>query len=139
MLLRRIVGVFAVLVILAGLAEIIFPNFAIDLSRTMTRLLWLRVAGAFSIVFGVLLIVAYLQRAVEIRVFVLVLGIYAIVAGLVVIAGPDLIRDLVYALLIRRGPGFQCAVLWVTGLIRIAIGCALIYALLKTPRIKPTQ
>lgn len=134
MVLRRIIGVVGVLLPLVGLFEIVFSDWAISLTKAIAQPVWLRVAGATGLIIGAILLIAYFNRLVGLRLFVLILGIYMLVVGLAALAGPEVIRDLIDALLLRRGPGFQVVVLWVSGLIRIALGIALIYAVARPQR-----
>lgn len=139
MVLRRIIGVVGALIILVGGMEIVFPVFTIALTRSLAHVPYLRIAGAVGVVMGAILVVAYARKLVGLRLFVVILGTYMIIAGLVTLAGPELVRDLIHALLLRRGPGFQMMILWVSGLIRIALGCALLYAVIKPPQFEPQQ
>lgn len=142
MVIRRIVGAFSVLLVLIGLSEIVLPGWATWVAqRLIVRIglfghsdyVWLRLAGLFAAAMGVVLIVAYLRHLIGLRLFVLVIGIYAIAGGFVMFAGPPLMVDVLKTVFLNRGAGFQLAVLWVSGLIRIALGCALLYAVARPP------
>lgn len=134
MVVRRTIGVVGVLLLLVGLFEIAFPGRAISLTKAVAHLVWLRITGGIGAAVGVVLLIAYFNRLVGLRLFVLILGIYMIAAGLIALAGPELMRDLIYALLLRRAPAFQLVVLWVSGLVRIALGIALLYSVARPQR-----
>ncbi len=134
MIIRRIVGILGLVILLVGLMEIALPVFSVSLTRSLAHPLALRVTGAVGLVIGVILLIAWAKRLVGLRLFMLILGIYVVVAGLVTLSGPELVRDLIYALLLRRGPGFQLMILWISGTVRIALGCAVMYAALRPPQ-----
>lgn len=133
MVIRRIVSVIGFIVVLAGLIEILFPVWTVNMAVSLYRIIPLRIAGSIGLAMGVVLVIAALKQQVRIRIFVLVLGGLFILFSIVAVAEPGLIRDLGYALVLRRSWGFQLAVLWITGLIRISIGSALLYAAAKPP------
>lgn len=133
MIIRRIVAVLAVVIILVGLMEIIIPEWAFIATEWLMGPVSLRLLGVLALAIGVVFVVAAAKRLVGLRLFVLIAGLYVMVAGLVVFASPPLIRDLIDALLLKREPGFQLTMLWATGLLRIGIGAALLYAVAKPP------
>lgn len=133
-MMRRWVVVFGVLIGLAGLMEILIPEWTISWALGLYRIVPIVIAGLVGVAIGVVLVVAGVKRQVGLRTFVIVLGAIFIALSLLAIVEPGLIRDLGFALLLRRSWGFQLMVLWVTGLLRIAIGCALVYAAAKAPR-----
>jgi hypothetical protein len=139
MVIRRIIGILAVLIILVGLMEIIFPTFSIGLTNGLAHLVWLRLTGVLGVAIGVVFLVAYAKRLVGLRLFVLIMGIYMTVAGLFIFASPDLMLELLGVLFLNRRPGYQSTVLWTSGLLRIALGCALLYAVAKPQRPAPVQ
>jgi uncharacterized membrane protein len=134
MVIRRIVGILAVVIILVGLAEIIFPDWATGLTRALMHPTSLRLTGVIGVAIGVVLLAAYAKRLVGLRLFVLILGIYVTVAGLFTFASPDFMDELVGVLFLNRRHSFQLTILWASGLLRIAIGCALLYAVARPPR-----
>ena len=138
MVIRRIVAVLAVLIILVGLMEIIFPDRSRALTESLMRLTPLRLTGVVGIAMGVVMVIAAVKRLVGLRLFVLIVGIYAMAASLVCFTSPALISDLVDALYLKREVGFQSTVLWASGLLRIGIGAALLYAVAKPPRLDAT-
>ena len=133
-MIRRIVGVLGLLIVVVGLAEIVFLDWARGFAQSFAQPVWLRLTGMVGVAAGVVFVIASAKRLVGLRLFVLILGIYAIVAGLVIFASPDFGRDLMDALLLKRSAESQLTILWASGLARIAIGCALIYAFARPPR-----
>jgi uncharacterized protein YjeT (DUF2065 family) len=138
-MIRWIVGLFGLLVVLAGLSEIIFPNWARAAAESMMSMVWLRLVGVIGVAIGVVFIVAAAKSLVGLRLLVLIVGIYVVVASLVMFASPAFISDLMDALFLKRSEAAQCTVLWASGLVRIVIGCALIYAFARPPRPTPTE
>jgi hypothetical protein len=143
MVMRWIIRVFGALLILIGLSEIVLPGWVTWVTRRLivriglfgqTDYVWLRLGGLVMAALGVTLIVAYLRRLIGLRLFVLILGIYAVAGGLVMFAAPPFMVDVLKTVFLNRGPVVQATVLWTSGLIRMAIGVALIYALAKTPQ-----
>lgn len=138
MVIRRIIAVLAVFIILVGVLEIIFPDRTRAMMESLEGLVLLRLLGVLGLGIGIVFVVAAAKRLVGLRLFVLIAGLYMIVAGLVVFASPPLIRDLIDALFLKRSPASQLTLLWTTGLLRIGIGAALIYAVAKPPRLDST-
>lgn len=132
-IMRRSVVLIGLLVVLAGLTEIILPEWSIFLAHGLFRVVPIVIAGIVGLVIGLVLLAAASRRLVGLRLFVMVVGGVAIALGLVAIAEPGLVKDLGYALLLRRSWGFQLAVLWTTGILRILLGGALVYAAMKPP------
>lgn len=133
MALRRLVGVVGIIVLLVGLGEIVFPAQVLSLTESMMRPAILRLIGAFELVLGVLLVAAAIRREVRLQPLVLILGIWLIVVSAVMFAAPEFLMDLTNAILLYRPKGFQIAVLWASGLLRIVLGGALIWASLRPP------
>lgn len=139
MAIRRIVGFLGVLICLVGLAEVMFPEWARIATDYIVAPTWLRLSGVFGMAMGIVLVIAALKRLVGLRLFVLILGVYSIAVSLVVFVGPALIQDLINALFLYRTPEFQLTMLWISGLMRIAIGAALLYAAAKPPHIETSE
>lgn len=131
MVLRRIVTLIGILIGLAGLTEILFPVWTINMAIRLYSSVPLRIAGVIGLAMGVVLVIAAIKKQVGLRGFVLVLGGIFMLFSVVAVAEPGLVRDLGFALVIRRSWGFQLAILWITGLIRFAIGGTLLYAATK--------
>lgn len=146
MVIRRIVAVLALLIILVGLMQIIFPGLAVRMTEKLVGwrslphtdvlgiLAAMRLVGVLGLAIGVVFVVAAAKRLVGLRLFVLIVGLYAIVGSAVVFASPAFIRELLGALFLNRSQESQLTVLWASGLLRIGIGAALLYAVAKPPR-----
>jgi len=139
MVIRRIVGILGVLVLLAGLAEIIFPDWARGAAESLMSSIWLRLTGVVGVAIGAVFVIAAAKRLVGLQLLVMIFGVYMVVASLVMFASPELISDLMDAVFLNRSEAAQYTILWATGLLRIAIGCALLYAVAKPPRPAPEQ
>jgi|GEM_PF-1398410 len=131
---RQLVAYLAILILLVGLMEILFPTEFIWLTQALANRLALRIVGVFGLLVGAVLLFACARRLVGLRTFVLILGLYVIAGGTLALVSPGIVRDLMYWLVLDRKPGFQLAVLWASGLVRIAIGAALLYAWARRPR-----
>ena len=125
--------VIGILTLLAGLMVIIFQARSLSAANAMMHPDVIRTAGVLGAAIGAILIAAALKRAVGLRLFVLMFGVYMLVVCAVVFAAPDLMIDLVNALLFKRSSGAQSTVLWLGGLLRIAIGGALLWAAARPP------
>lgn len=133
MILRKIVAVIGAVVVLVGLAEIVLPAQMIALTDAMMHPVTIRVLGVLELVIGVVLLAAALRRVVGLRTYVLVLGIWLIVVAVVMFAAPYFLIDLIYAMLLNRAHSVQLGVLWASGLVRILLGSALIWAAAVPP------
>lgn len=134
MILRRVVMVIGLVVVLVGLTEIIIPAQMLDFTDMLMRPVVIRLLSVVELALGVILIVAALKRLVRLRTFVLILGIYLAVLSVVLFAAPYFLIDMVNAILLYRPHGVQMTVLWASGLLRIALGGALLWAVDRTPR-----
>lgn len=134
MVLRKIVAVVGAVVVLVGLAEIVLPHQMINLTDAMMHPVTIRILSVVELVLGAVLIAAALRRTVGLRTYVLILGIWLIIVGFVMFAAPLFVIDLVYALLLNRVHGAQLVILWASGLVRIVLGAALLWAGIKPPR-----
>lgn len=134
MMIRCMVGIFAALILLAGASQIVFAYWWLDRIEAMTAPALLRLWGILAVAIGILLVVASIKKQVGLRLFVLILGLYVLVSGVVTFAGPSLMRDLVEALVLKRTLQFQVTMLWTAGLLRIGLGGALLYAAIRLPR-----
>lgn len=134
MAIRRLVGIIGLVIGLAGLTEIVFPVWALNIAAGLFHIVPMIIAGSVGAIIGIVLVIAAIRNQVGLKPFVLAFGAIVIVVSMIAIAEPGLIRDMGYALLLRRSWNFQLIVLWITGLIRMAIGGLLLYAAAKGPR-----
>lgn len=130
MALRRIVALLGVLLILVGLSQLAWAGWWTGAVRSIYDApLLLRLLGVVGIVFGAILITAAAKRIVGLRALMYVVGVYSALTGLLVLASPSFGEDLVYAMMLGRSHAFRVLVIWIAGVIRIALGVALLYAL----------
>jgi len=134
MILRRVVMVIGLVVVLVGLTEIIIPAQMLDFTDMLMRPVVIRLLSVVELALGVILIVAALKRLVRLRTFVMILGVYLAVLSAVLFAAPYFLIDMVNAILLYRPHGVQMTVLWASGLLRIALGGALLWATARPPR-----
>ena len=134
MKLRHIIAVLAVLIILVGLMEIIFPYRSISLSEKLMHSVAIRLTGVLGLAIGVVFVTAAVKRQVGLKLFMLIIGAYMMVGSAVMFTSPSFIQDLTDAIFLKRPIGTQLTLLWATGLLRIAIGAAMLYAVAKAPQ-----
>lgn len=123
---------------MVGLAGIVFPARMLGLIQSLMQPAAIRLLGAGELVLGAVMIVAALRRLVGLRTFVIVLGAWVVTAGMFAFAGPEFLIDMVNAVLLLRPRGFQLTVLWASGLLRIVLGGALIWAAAMPPQAAST-
>jgi len=83
------------------------------------------------VLFGIVLLIGIMERAVGLRLFLGFVSVISIAGGGVLLVRPEFTRDIVDALLLNRSHAVRVFDMWLVGLIRIAIGIALIYALAR--------
>lgn len=132
---RKVIFVLALLVVALGASQIAFLGWWLNATRTMVESPWYRLLGLVSLFFGVVVLIAVAKRLVGLRGFMAALGLLMAFSGFTLLVSPDFGRDLTYAALLNRAPGAQVALMWVSGLVRIGLGAAILYALAtRTPR-----
>lgn len=130
MVIRWLIGIVAALIVLLGASQIAFPHWWLAKTGLVMASPLLRFSGLFMIVVAVLLIVAYVKKQVGLRLFVLILGIYLLLAGITILVAPSVLRDLVERLILSHA----ATVIWTAGLVRVVLGGALLYAVTRLPR-----
>ncbi len=132
---RTFVAVIGALVMLAGLTEIILPQWTLSAARGLYRIDPILISGFVAIAIGMELVAASVTRRVGLRTFVAVIGVIMAVFGLVCAIQPGWVRDLGHAAFLQQPWGLQLLLLWITGAVRILIGAGLIYAALRQPMV----
>jgi hypothetical protein len=134
---RKVLYVLAALVIVVGLSQFVFPDWWMERVSGWADARWFALLGLPALVFGALLILGALLNLMALRGFFLVLGLLTCVTGGVMLANPALMRDLIYALYLNRSGGSQVVLTRMAGLVRMAVGLAMLYALITAPRREP--
>ncbi|MCX8052502.1 MAG: hypothetical protein N3B12_01730 [Armatimonadetes bacterium] len=141
MAIRKILYILAVIVVLIGVSQLVFARWWLDrmpdLVHSGSFYLW----GLPSVLFGVLLLIGIMERAVGLRLFMGIVSVISVIGGGTVLARPDSARRAIDWLLLDRSYGFQIFEIWLTGLIRMAIGVSLFWALIRpeSPSIGPQE
>ena len=133
MALRKIILVLAVLVILIGASQLVLMSWWPNVLRAFTNLVALRLLGLVGLFMGGAILLGAVQRLVGLRLFMSILGFYALASGFILLANPGLMRDLIYAIFLNRGSAFRVMILLFGGTIRIVIGAAMLYAVYRPP------
>ena len=134
---RATVAVFGALMMCVGVLLIIVPHRTMATARTVLDSEYLTALGLLEIVIGVALLVAGLRHLVRIPLFVTVVGGVLVLMGVLVLAHPVFTRDLMGAVFFRRGHGFQTAMAYAGGALRLAVGALLLYSALPQRREEP--
>jgi hypothetical protein len=131
MVTRKIVLGAAVLLILVGLSQLIVSKWWLEKAKALVDSNYLHLWGLIGVVLGVVLLLAVLERAVGLRLFVAILALLNLGVGLAILVSPQFFRDLAYAVVFDRSPGIRVFVMYVGGILRVTIGALLIYAAIK--------
>ncbi|MDO8585881.1 MAG: hypothetical protein Q7T82_02470 [Armatimonadota bacterium] len=128
MVLRRIVLIVGALVALVGLSQVAAVSWWLRVMPSILSAQGLRIVGVVALAIGIVLTLAAVRRLVGLRPFVLILGVLMTLGGVALLINPAGMRDSVYGFFLNRPHGSQVTMTWVAGLIRAAIGIAIIYA-----------
>lgn len=130
---RAVIWVFALLLVLIGASQVIAPGYWVGITRDMLGYSWLRFFGFAMLVVGVVVVAATARRLVGLRPFMLIFGMVVTAGGLWAALNPDMVVDFIYAIFLNRSYGFQLLLARISGLVRVLLGIAVVYALLKPP------
>lgn len=134
MVLRRIILIFGVLLILLGVSQLLFADWWIVVPGAVRGSAFaLFLIGLLAVAIGGVFLVATVTRLVGLLIFMLIVGAIVLAEGVVVLVSPDIMRDLLDALVLNRAHAFQVVAIWISGLIRIALGVAIVYAVMHPP------
>jgi len=138
MVIRKIVLGVAIILILIGLSQLIVSRWWLEKAQALTDSSYLYLWGLIGVVVGIVLLLAVLERAVGLRAFVAILALLNLGVGLALLVSPQFFRDLAYAVVFDRALWIRVFVMCVGGLIRVAVGVALVYAVIKHADMMPT-
>lgn len=130
MVIRWLIGILAALIVILGASQIVFPYWWLDRTESVMASPLLRFSGIFTIAMGVLLLVAYMRKQIGLRLFVLILSIYLLFIGITILVATSAVRGFVEGLILNRA----ATVVWIAGLLRVVLGGALLYAVIRLPR-----
>lgn len=92
------------------------------------------ILGTLTIVLGLFLLYIGITRLVQLSWFVVIIGVLAFIAGLLIVIMPDLFRDTVNSLIYTQPERIRRIINYVSGAVRFAIGFIfLIIALSPAP------
>lgn len=129
MVLRKALLVIAFVLILVGISQIALASAWLPWIRSIVGASWFYLWGLAGILLGVILLLAVMERVVGLRAFLALLALYSAAWGVVLLASPESVRGLIYALVIERPGSIQIAVVALGGVIRVILGIVLLYAL----------
>lgn len=130
--LRGIVLIFGLILIVIGISQPFFTNFWYKVSQNIVESPTNeRIAGAVAVIFGVVLIVAAIKRAVAVPGLVFVLGLIMLIPGIIILIRPDFIAAATTDSFLNRPPHERRLVLLFSGLIRAIIGVILVAAVVN--------
>ncbi len=138
MVIRKIVLGTAIALIMIGMSQLIVSRWWLEKAHKLTDSSYLYLWGLIGVVFGILLLLAVLERVVGIRSLVAIIGLLNLSAGLALLVSPQFFRDLAYAIIFDRSPGIQVFVMFLGGLLRAIVGTLLVYAVIKHADVMPT-
>jgi len=131
MAIRKILYVLAVALALLGASQLVLTRWWLDRIPGIVESDLFYLWGLPGVLFGVILLIGVLERAVGLRAFFAVVSVISIASGGLLLARPDLMRDMADALFLNRSSAVQVFDVWLSGLVRIGIGIALLYALIR--------
>lgn len=139
MIIRRIVIILNALVIIVGLSQVVAASWWADVIGNLVGSRWLVAFGVIALFYGGMLLVAVADRQVGWRLFVGIIGVISMAGAVILLAAPDLARDLISALITQRSHAFQILLISVSGLARMAIGALILFAVARRPIAQPTN
>lgn len=133
MVIRGSLYVFAILILLVGVSQLIFPFWWMNQALSLVNSSWLYVFAVIGIVMGFLLIIAAKRRLIGLRTFMYILGSIVVVFGIVFIANPGSAYDMTKALFVDHSRNYMIGMMMLSGVIRTGLGIIIIYALSRPP------
>lgn len=130
-MLRIALVIIALLLVLVGFSQIAFPRAWDGAVGSMLASPLFRLWGVISIALGLVFIAGSLNKTIELRLFLWVLGWLIAIAGLAMLINPGSAALYTRAVFLDRSPDTKVAIMWLSGLLRIGLGAAIYYAVVK--------
>ena len=135
-MLRSVVAIMGTVALAVGFAQILRPGTWPVLARALVAGEYVTSCGLVAIWAGIALLVAGVRHLVRIPLFVIVVGGYFIIFGVVMFVYPDYVRDKIWELYLYKSPSVQTVITIAGAVVRAAIGALLLYAGLVAPKAK---
>ena len=129
MVIRGILYIFAVLIILLGVSQLIFPFWWVKTALSVVDPSRIYLFAVIGIILGTLLIIAAKRGLIGLRTFMYIFGLIVIVSGIIYLINPGIPRETIRALFVDQPRGCSIGIIILSGLIRTVIGSIIIYAL----------
>jgi|YNPNPStandDraft_1061719.scaffolds.fasta_scaffold50522_2 hypothetical protein len=131
MAIRKILFVVAGIVVLVGASQIVFAAWWVDRIPRIAASGYFYLLGLPGLLFGVVLLIGIMERAVGLRFLLTVVAILSMIVGGVLLAQPEFVRDILDAVFVNRSHLVQVFDSLLGGLVRTVVGALLLYALIK--------
>ena len=130
MVIRRIVRVLGAVIGLVGVSQIIWADWWLGVTRSVVETPGLRFIGLLVLAIGAVLAYAGFRRVVGLGLFVAIIGLLTLLGGALMLLNFALMKDFT-ALVLNRSQGFQVFWMRSAGIVRLAVGIALVYAAMR--------
>ncbi|MGB9620343.1 MAG: hypothetical protein ACPL7K_08015 [Armatimonadota bacterium] len=137
MAIRKILFAVAGIIVLLGASQLVFAGWWVERVLGIVESSLFYLWGLPGLLFGVVLLIGIMDRAVGLRLFLAAVAVISIVVGGVLLAQPEFARDVLGTLFVKRSPAAQKFDLLLGGLVRIAVGAILFYALMTPEGSRP--
>lgn len=131
MAIRKILLVIGILITIVGLSQLVFVRWWVEhlprLIESPSFYIW----GLVPLLFGVVLLIGVLERAVGQRPLLAIISVISIIGGATMVAQPKFSKDIVDAIFGNRSHSIQLLVVAMGGLVRTLIGVVILWALAK--------
>lgn len=131
---RAIVLVFGIVVLLVGFSELVTGHWWVGVSRSILEWPGLRWFGLFAAAIGAIVFLAAHWKLIGLRDVMTVMGLLFMAIGFHYVLDPEFWRRFSKDVFLDQPWAVQTRLLVITGLIRIALGAAMIYAATQQPR-----
>lgn len=134
---RKAVLVVAAVILLVGISQLFFGGWWLSCVRAIVDSNWFVASGIVALAAGIILLVAAAAREVSLRQFVVVIGLLAVLGGVLILAATNAMRSFTYAFFLDASAIQQKLAMWGSGTIRVIIGIGLLLALRKPRQTTP--
>jgi len=135
---RKILFALAAIVVLVGASQLVFASWWLVKSRDAVDSSHFYLFGLTGVVFGLLVLIAVMEKAVGLRLFMAAIALLTMASGALVLANPAMMRGFAYSGIFDRSPEFQVLAIRLAGGLRVAIGIVMLAALFRASSPKPT-
>ncbi|MCE5197930.1 MAG: hypothetical protein ABFD54_17995 [Armatimonadota bacterium] len=133
MLIRALIFIIGLLITALGVTQIFFTSMWMRYLPSLVSVPMIRNWGIAALVAGALLLIGAIANLVRLRWFVLFLGALTLAGGILMVVRPGLSHHFIEQFLLDRSPSVQRTILRGSGVLRVVIGIALMYAAAALP------